>query len=240
MYVWTGFDYLGEPTPYTWPARSSYFGIVDLAGFPKDVYYLYQSAWSETPVLHILPHWNWQDGDTIDVVVYYNQADEVELFVNDVSKGRKAKEKDKLHVSWAVPYEAGSLTVVAYQDGLEVRRKTRQTTGEAVSLVIKSKQDTLNTALEELAFLEVVAVDTDGNELPDFNAWINVEIQGGGTVVATDNGNPTDLTSFQSLTRKAYNGKLLIVVKGYIANGEVTVSAHSDGLKSGIRKLVVE
>lgn len=240
MYVWTGFDYLGEPTPYTWPARSSYFGIVDLAGFPKDVYYLYQSAWSETPVLHILPHWNWQDGDTIDVVVYYNQADEVELFVNDVSKGRKAKEKDKLHVSWAVPYEAGSLTVLAYQDGLEVRRKTRQTTGEAVSLVIKSKQDTLNTAREELAFLEVVAVDTDGNELPDFNAWINVEIQGGGTVVATDNGNPTDLTSFQSLTRKAYNGKLLIVVKGYIANGEVTVSAHSDGLKSGIRKLIVE
>src|SRR5690606_706490 len=129
---------------------------------------------------------------------------------------------------------------VAYQDGLEVRRTTRQTTGEAVSLVIKSKRDTLNTALEELAFLEVIAVDTDGNELPDFNEWINVEIQGGGTVVATDNGNPTDLTSFQSLTRKAYNGKLLIVVKGYIANGEVTVSAHSDGLKSGTRKLVME
>ncbi|MBD1432014.1 glycoside hydrolase family 2 protein [Sphingobacterium sp. DN00404] len=239
MYVWTGFDYLGEPTPYTWPARSSYFGIVDLAGFPKDVYYLYQSVWTETPVLHILPHWNWQHGDTIDVVTYYNQADEVELFVNDVSKGRKAKEKNNLHVSWAVPYEAGSLTAIAYQDGVEVRRTTRHTTGEAVSLVIKSKQDTFDTAHEELAFLEVLAIDVGGNEVSHFNEWVNVDIQGGGRVVATDNGCPTDLMSFQSWTRKAYNGKLLVVVKGDTAN-EIIVSVHADGLKSGIRKLVMK
>lgn len=240
MYVWTGFDYLGEPTPYTWPARSSYFGIVDLAGFPKDVYYLYQSVWTDKDVLHLLPHWNWHQGDTVDVVAYYNNADEVELFVNGISKGRKTKEKNKLHVRWRVPYQAGSLTAVAYQDGIEMRRATRQTAGEAVRLVIKNREDTLDVGNHELAFLEVVAVDLEGNEVPCFNDWVEVETKVGGTVVATDNGNPTDGTSFQSLKRKAYNGKLLVVVKGNKGDDKIAVMAHAKGLRSGIRQLVVE
>lgn len=240
MYVWTGFDYLGEPTPYTWPARSSYFGIVDMAGFPKDVYYLYQSIWTDTPVLHILPHWNWEQGDAPDVVVYYNQADEVELLVNGVSLGRKAKEGDKLHVKWTVPYEAGNITAVAYQQGIEVRRTTRYTTGPAIRLLVKNTQDTLAADSDELVFLEVTAVDAKNNEVPDFNEWVDVEIQGKGNVVATDNGCPTDLTSFQSLRRKAYNGKLLVVVKGQKDAGKIIVDVHSGGLKSGSRQLMVK
>ena len=240
MYVWTGFDYLGEPTPYTWPARSSYFGIVDMAGFPKDVYYLYQSIWTDTPVLHILPHWNWEQGDAPDVVVYYNQADEVELLVNGVSLGRKAKEGDKLHVKWTVPYEAGNITAVAYQQGIEMRRTTRYTTGPATRLLVRNTQDTLAANTDELAFLEVIAVDAKNNEVPDFNEWVDVEIQGKGNVVAMDNGCPTDLTSFQSLRRKAYNGKLLVVVKGQRDVGKIIVHVHSEALKSGSRKLIVK
>lgn len=241
MYVWTGFDYLGEPTPYTWPARSSYFGIVDLAGFPKDVYYLYQSVWTDTPVLHVLPHWNWKQGDTVDVVAYYNQAEEVELLINGVSKGRKAKDKDQLHVKWTVPFEAGRLTAVAYQDGIEIRRTVRQTAAEAVRLVVESKQDTLNMAEDDLAFLEITARDRKGNEVPLFNELVRIELKGEGTVVATDNGNPTDLTSFQSLARKAYNGKLLVVVRGNGKPGNmVTVSVHAKGLESATKTLRLE
>ena len=107
QYVWTGFDYIGEPTPYGWPARSSYFGIVDLAGFPKDVYYLYQSEWTDKQVLHLFPHWNWTEGQDVDMWCYYNQADEVELFVNGKSQGIKSKDDNHLHVSWRVKYEPG-------------------------------------------------------------------------------------------------------------------------------------
>src|SRR6476646_24302 len=103
MFVWTGFDYIGEPSPYGWPSRSSYFGIIDLAGFPKDAYYLYQSVWTDQPVSHILPaHWNWKVGDTVDVWAYYNDADEAELFLNGRSLGRKSKSADDLHVMWRV------------------------------------------------------------------------------------------------------------------------------------------
>jgi len=105
QYIWTGFDYLGEPTPYWWPSRSSYFGIVDLAGFPKDVYYMYQSEWTSQNVLHIFPHWNWEPGKMVDVWAYYNNADEVELYLNGKSLGKRSKASDDLHVMWRVKYE---------------------------------------------------------------------------------------------------------------------------------------
>lgn len=240
MYVWTGFDYLGEPTPYTWPARSSFFGIVDLAGFPKDVYYLYQSMWTETPILHVLPHWNWQQGDTVEVVAYYNQADEVELLLNGSSLGTRAKADGQLHVKWRVPYEPGVLTAVAYKHGVEVKRVERHTAGEAQKLRFKSDNDTLALADGEFAFLEVVAVDENGHEVPIFNAEIQVTVQGDGVLVATDNGNPTDLISFQSSKREAYNGKLLVVVSGNKGGNEIIVLAHTEGLESRSQQLMVE
>jgi beta-galactosidase len=107
MYIWTGFDYLGEPTPYSWPSRSSYFGVIDLAGFPKDVYYMYQSEWTNKTVLHIFPHWNWEAGKTVDVWAYYNNADEVELYLNGKSVGIKKKTGDDLHVMWRLEIRAG-------------------------------------------------------------------------------------------------------------------------------------
>ena len=109
MYIWTGWDYIGEPTPFPWPAVSSYFGIIDLAGFPKDPFYFYQSEWTNTPVLHVFPHWNWKQGEKVDVVAYYNNADEVELFLNGRSQGTKRKQGDDMHVFWRLALRAGSV-----------------------------------------------------------------------------------------------------------------------------------
>lgn len=123
-------DYLGEPTPYWWPSRSSFFGIVDLAGIPKDVYYMYQSEWTDTPVLHLFPHWNWKKGETVDVWAYYNQADEVELFLNGESLGVKSKPDDAFHVCWRVPFTPGTLKAVSRRDGKEVLTREIRTAGE--------------------------------------------------------------------------------------------------------------
>lgn len=240
LYVWTGFDYLGEPTPYTWPSRSSYFGIVDLAGFPKDVYYLYQSVWSDKPVLHVLPHWNWSAGDTVDVVSYYNQADEIELLLNGASLGKQHKDEGRLHVRWSVPFVPGVLTAVAYRNGIEVRRIEKYTSGRPVRLKVTTDREVLHLANRELAFLEIEALDEHGHEVPLFNDEIQIAIAGDGVVVATDNGNQTDLTLFQSLKRKAYNGKLLVVVKGTKAGGTVEVKASSGQLEDAIVKLSVD
>ncbi|MBN2461963.1 MAG: glycoside hydrolase family 2 protein, partial [Candidatus Cloacimonetes bacterium] len=130
MYIWTGFDYLGEPTPYWWPARSSYFGIIDLAGFPKDSYYLYQSEWTDTPVLHIFPHWNWNKGDTIDVWAY-TSCDEAELFLNGRSLGVRQKVEDVFHLVWRVPWETGELKAIGRKSGENVLEKSIKTAGEA-------------------------------------------------------------------------------------------------------------
>jgi Beta-galactosidase/beta-glucuronidase len=130
VYLWTGFDYLGEPTPFWWPSRSSYFGVIDLAGFPKDIYYMYQSEWTNKDVLHIFPHWNWKEGQTVDIWAYFNNADEVELFLNGLSLGKKAKEKDVYHVFWRVPFHKGTLKAVSYKDGKEVLTREVKTTGD--------------------------------------------------------------------------------------------------------------
>ena len=130
QFIWTGWDYIGEPTPYGYPARSSYFGIIDLAGFPKDIYYMYQSEWTDQPVLHLFPHWNWLPGQTIDLWCYYNQADEVELFINGRSQGVRRKQDDhQYHVMWRVQFEPGEVRVVARQQGREVRSETIRTAG---------------------------------------------------------------------------------------------------------------
>ncbi|MGH9830067.1 MAG: glycoside hydrolase family 2 TIM barrel-domain containing protein, partial [Blastocatellia bacterium] len=128
MYIWTGFDYIGEPTPYWWPARSSYFGIVDLAGFPKDTYYMYQSEWTDKPVLHVFPHWNWKPGQTVDVWAYFN-TEEVELFLNGKSLGTKRKSGDELHVVWSVPFEPGVLKAVARTGGKVILTQEIKTAG---------------------------------------------------------------------------------------------------------------
>ena len=123
QYIWTGFDYIGKPTPYPWPARSSYFGIIDLAGFPKDIYYMYQSDWNNKRVLHILPHWNWKQGDRVDVWANYNNANEVELFLNGKSLGIRKKEGDALHVMWRLPFQPGTIKAISRKNGKLVLMK---------------------------------------------------------------------------------------------------------------------
>ena len=144
QFIWTGFDYIGEPTPFNFPARSSYFGIVDLAGFPKDVYYLYQSEWTNKPVLHVFPHWNWIEGQAIDLWCYYNQADEVELFINGKSQGvRKKSNEHEYHVAWHVTYEPGEVRVVARKNGKQVNEKTIRTAGAPHHIRLTSNRNVL-------------------------------------------------------------------------------------------------
>src|SRR5699024_12001842 len=162
MFVWTGFDYLGEPVPYPYPARSSYYGIVDLAGFPKDVYYMYQSEWSDKDVLHIFPHWNWEEGTIVDLWVYYNNADEVELFLNGKSLGVKSKENDDLHLMWRLPFEKGTLKAVSRKDGKVVLERVVKTAGSPAKLALTADRTIIKADGKDLSFITVDVLDKHG------------------------------------------------------------------------------
>jgi len=223
QYIWTGFDYLGEPTPYGFPARSSYFGIIDLAGFPKDSYYMYQSEWTSKPMLHLFPHWNWLPGQEIDLWAYYNQADEVELFLNGQSKGvRKKMRNEKLemrnddylkqteyHVCWRVAFEPGEIRAVSRKDGKTVCEQVIRTAGAPdhirLSIDYQGKQTT---------FITAEVVDKDGNLCPWAEAQISFFGDGEGENLGTDNGCQTSMERFTSPSRKAFFGKCMVVVKG--------------------------
>jgi beta-galactosidase len=212
-FIWTGFDYIGEPDPYPYPARSSYFGIIDLAGLPKDVYYMYQSEWTTKPVLHIFPHWNWKAGQEVDVWAYYNNADEVELFLNGKSLGKKAKEKDDLHVSWRVKFEQGTLKAISRKDGKTVLEKEIHTAGAASKIDLKADKPTLKNDTYDLVYVTVSIVDKDGNLLPNANDLINFEVSGGGKLVGVDNGYQANLDSFKANSCKLFNGKCIAIIQ---------------------------
>lgn len=237
VYLWTGFDYLGEPTPFWWPSRSSYFGIVDLAGFPKDIYYMYQSEWTDKDVLHIFPHWNWQEGQTVDVWAYYNNADEVELFLNGESLGRKSKPEDVFHVFWRIPYKKGTLKAVSYLKGKEVLTREIKTTGKPVSLRLTAGRSTIKADGRDLSFITVEALDADGNPVPIAENLIDFTIEGNGIIAGTDNGDPTDSNSLKKPSRKLFSGKALVVVQSKRQSGSIVLNASSAGLKAASLKL---
>lgn len=241
MYVWTGFDYLGEPTPYTWPARSSYFGIVDLAGFPKDVYYLYQSVWTDKPVLHVLPHWNWKPGDKIDVVVYYNQADRLELYLNGRKISEQSKDPSRYDLVFkAVPFEPGILEVVSYRGNEKVMRKTVRTAAKPYRVKLVSEKPSVSAAANELAYIHAYVVDEFDTVVPDAAHDIKFTVEGeGAKIVATDNGNTTDLRKFQSRARQAFHGKALAII-AVKHSGKLIIRAKSEGLISGSVELDVQ
>jgi beta-galactosidase len=230
QYIWTGFDYIGEPTPYPWPARSSYFGIIDLAGFPKDSYYMYQSEWTDKPVLHIFPHWNWKKGDTVDVWAYYNQADEVELWLNGKSLGVKTKQGDDLHVWWRIPYEPGILKAVSRKNGQTVLEQEIKTAGKATSIVLSADRSSINADGNDLSFVTAKIVDADGITVPDADNLVHFSVTGEGAVIATDNGSETSMESFQSPDRKSFHGLCLAVVRGKNKAGNIQLTAKADGL----------
>ena len=209
QYIWTGFDYLGEPTPYGFPARSSYFGILDLAGFPKDSYYMYQSEWTQKPVLHLFPHWNWIPGDEIDMWCYYNNADEVELFVNGKSQGVRRKGEHEYHVMWRVIFDPGEVKVVARKDGKEVGEQTIRTAGAPQKIRL-----TKDYVGKETTFITAEVVDKDGNLCPWAEDMIYFIYEGEGKVLGTDNGSQTSMENFKAPQRKAFFGKCMVVVSG--------------------------
>lgn len=240
QYVWTGFDYIGEPTPYGWPARSSYFGIIDLAGFPKDVYYLYQSEWSNKQVLHLFPHWNWTAGQDVDMWCYYNQADEVELFVNGKSQGVKAKDENHLHVVWRVKYEPGSVKVVARKDGKVVGEKEIRTAGEPKKIRLTSDRNTLNADGKDLSFVTVEIVDAEGNLCPLADNLVHFEVEGNLFIAGVDNGSQTSMERFKDNKRKAFNGKCLVVLQNDGKAGAARLKAVAEGLEDAVVEIVSE
>lgn len=261
-FVWTGFDYLGEPTPYfqgrgsnndqDWPARSSYFGIVDLAGFPKDRYYLYQSVWTKKPMVHILPHWNWagMEGKPIPVTAYTN-ADEVELFLNGKSLGRKKRgaepvelpvgpnvSKDrkfssKYRLMWEVPYEPGVLKAVAYGAGKQVAATEVRTAGAPARVQLIPDRKMITADGDDLSFVTVRVEDKDGNLCPNADNLVRFKVSGPARIAAVDNGNAATVEPFQADSRKAFSGLALVIIRSEAGKpGAVRVEAMSEGLAS--------
>ncbi|MBS0010728.1 MAG: DUF4982 domain-containing protein [Bacteroidales bacterium] len=231
MFIWTGFDYLGEPTPYTWPARSSYFGILDLCGFPKDAYYLYKSEWTDVPVLHIFPHWNWPDGQEVDVWAYTN-CNEVELFLNDRSLGVKKKDNEKLHLQWSVPFEPGILLAIGRTAAGELLRREVRTAGPANRIILTPDRRTIEAGGSDLSFITVSVVDENGIVVPHADNLINFTLDGKASIAGVDNGNQLSMEPFKADHRKAFHGKCLLVVRAGKEKGEVTITASSHNLES--------
>ncbi len=268
-FVWTGFDYIGEPTPYfgggrctdnskDWPARSSYFGFIDLAGFPKDRFYLYQSQWTKTPMVHVLPHWNWagREGQAIPVMAYTN-AEEVELFLNGKSLGRKKrfsepvvipvgrnasrdeKFSSKYRLEWQVPYAPGSLKAVAYSAGKQVAVDEVKTAGAPARLSIVPDRTTIQADGQDLSFITVRVEDKDGNLVPGADNLVHFAVTGAGALRAVDNGNAATEESFQADHRKAFSGMALLIVNGRKGQkGRIHVVATSDGLTQAATDVV--
>ena len=248
QYIWTGFDYIGEPTPYGFPARSSYFGVIDLAGFPKDTYYMYQSEWTTKPVLHLFPHWNWLEGQQIDMWCYYNNADEVELFINGKSQGvrrktgeqpegrydmhnTKAKLNSEYHVGWRVTFNPGEVKVVARKDGHIVGEQKIKTAGAPARIRLSKDYQGKNTT-----FITAEVVDKDGNLCPWADDMIYFISEGDGKILGTDNGCQTSMENFKAPQRKAFFGKCMVVVSG---NGSITAKSpmlQSDVIEFKVKK----
>jgi beta-galactosidase len=260
-FVWTGFDYLGEPTPYfggrgaandaDWPSRSSYFGIVDLAGFPKDRFYLYQSVWTKKPMVHILPHWNWagMEGKPIPVMAYTN-ADEVELFLNGKSLGRKKRFSEpvelpvgpnvsadrkfmsKYRLLWEVPYTPGSIKAVAYQAGKQVAVHEIKTAGTPARIALSPDRAILAHDGDDLSFITVRIQDKDGNLCPLADNQVKFQIEGDAAIAGVDNGNPATVEPFKADQRKAFNGLALVIVRpAKDKPGHIRITATGEGLQ---------
>ena len=246
-FVWTGFDYLGEPTPYddVWPSRSSYFGICDLAGLPKDRYYLYRSRWNTlSPTLHLLPHWNWEGREGEVTPVYcYTSYPSAELFVNGKSQGRRTKDPsqpyDRYRLRWnEVVYEPGVVKVVAYDEkGNAVAEKEIRTAGRPHHLVLTPDRTELTANGKDLAFVTVQAVDEAGNPCPLADNALNFEVSGAGEYRAACNGDATSTELFHLPTMKLFNGQLVVIVRTHEQPGEITLTVSGKGLETANLRL---
>jgi len=235
-FAWTGFDYKGEPTPYGWPQVSSNDGIIDLAGFPKDTFYYYQSWWIKKTVLHIFPHWNWagREGQTIDVWAYSN-ANSVELFLNSNSLGKKTI-PNLSHIDWQVPYQPGTLQAKAYDaSGTVLTTETIETTGAPASVNVYAEYSGGDIIADgqDVALLIASITDAQGRIVPTATNVINIAVAGQGTLYGVGNGDPSCLESDKGKFRSAFGGLARVIVRTTLQPGAFTVTVTSPGLKSG-------
>lgn len=278
-YIWTGFDYLGEPTPYggrdnstngywndDWPSRSSYFGAVDLCGLPKDRFYLYQSQWASpetAPMVHLLPHWNWEHYEVKTIPVYaYTNGDEAELFLNGKTLGRKKKGVDKADVivnfnkwpgqkegkpapyaspyrlRWDVPFEKGELKIIAYHKGKQIAEKSHRTAGAPAKISLTPDRSEITANGKDLSFITVSIHDANGHLCPRADNHVKFQVEGG-KIMAVGNGNSASLESFQANHRKAFSGKCMLIIKSHTA-GPIKVTATSEGLSQATTELAAK
>ena len=230
-YVWTGFDYKGEPTPFGWPDVNSNFGILDQCGFPKDAFYYYQSVWGDKPMVHVLPHWNWagKEGQPIDVWAYSNAA-RVELFLNGASLGAKDMPRNG-HLSWSVPYAPGTLEVRGVDAaGKVIATDKVETTGAPTALRLTTDRTTLTADGEDLTMVEADIVDAQGRIVPTADTLVTFQVTGAGRVVGVGNGDPTSHEPDKAFYRHAFNGKCLVIVGAGDRAGDISLTAAASGL----------
>ncbi len=246
-FAWTGFDYRGEPTPFSWPNINSHFGIMDMCGFPKNLYYYYQSWWTDKDVLHISPHWNWKDkmgqrgqpGQPVDVWVNSN-ADNVELFLNGKSLGKKDMPRNS-HLNWSVNYEPGVLSAVGYKHGKKLTAKV-ETTGGPVEVVLTPYKTTMMADGEDVAVIDISVVDKEGREVPDADNLIRFSISGAGKIIGVGNGDPSshepDKCSDGAWQRSLFNGKCQVLVQSDKNSGAIKFEARATGLNTGSTDII--
>ena len=240
-FAWTGFDYRGEPTPYTWPNINSHFGIMDMCGFPKNLYYYYQSWWSDKTVLHIFPHWNWNGkvGDTINVWANTNCVS-VELFLNGKSLGKKAVSKNS-HLEWKVVYQPGVLEARGIKDGKEIIEKI-ETTGKTFTVELTPDRKLINADGEDVSIVNVISLDEQGREVADANESLVFEIKGNGKIIGVGNGDPSSHEMDKILSgnyrRSLFSGKCQVIVQSTKDAGEIILTAKSEKLKTALTKII--
>ncbi len=245
-FIWTGFDYRGEPTPYKWPNINSHFGVMDVCGFPKNIYYYYQSWWTDKDVLHISPHWNWPDkkkwnkpGEPVEVWVNTN-ADNVELFLNGKSLGKKDMPRNT-HLKWTVDYEPGKLEAIAYKKGKKLTAKV-ETTGAPTEVVMTPYKTTILADGKDATVINISVVDKEGREVPDADNMIKFSISGNGKIIGVGNGDPSshepDKCANGAWQRSLFNGKCQVIVQSGTTSDLIHFEAKAAGLSEGATDIV--
>jgi beta-galactosidase len=227
-FAWTGFDYRGEPTPYGWPTINSFFGIMDMCGYPKDTFFYYKAWWSKEPVLHLLPHWNWEQrlGEPISVWAYSN-LEEVELFLNGKSQGKQTV-PHLGHLEWKVKYEPGTIEARASKGGKVVLTEKRETTGKIASIKLTADRMTLDADGEDVAMIRVEGLDAQGRLVPVADDLLQFKVSGAGTFLGVGNGDPNCLESDKEPKRSLFNGLAQVIVQAMKTPGEITIEAFND------------
>jgi len=231
QFFWAGFDYLGES--WGWPARTNNYGVIDLAGFPKDAYYLYQSLWTDKPMIHLLPHWTWHGKEGVEIpVVAYTNGDAAELFFNGKSLGKKTMDPNVLQIVWMVPYKSGTLTAIAYKNGKKIATESVSTASKPAVIKLSADRTAMEANRRDVVYITADIVDSKGTFVPDANNEITFDVKGSYKLIGVENGDILDLNPQKVLTRKAFMGKALLILQATDQKGSLTVQANSPALKS--------